>query len=43
MKRIIKQIDFLWKGDPETLTMMWIAILLSIVTLIELGVTIITK
>jgi hypothetical protein len=40
MKRIIEEIDFLWKGDPETLTIMWLAILLAIVSLIQLGITI---
>jgi hypothetical protein len=40
MKRIIEQIDFLWKGDPETLTIMWLAILLALVSLTQLWFTI---
>lgn len=33
MKKIIKEIDFLWKGDKYMLITMWMCILLAIYTL----------
>lgn len=40
MKKIIKEIDFLWKGDKYMLITMWMCILLVISVLTELGVNI---
>ena len=40
MKKIIEKIDFLWKGDPSMLIIMWLAIFLAVVSLIQLGITI---
>jgi hypothetical protein len=37
MKRIIEEIDFLWKGDSDMLTTMWLCILLALAVLTELG------
>jgi hypothetical protein len=30
MKKIIEEIDFLWKGDKNSLITMWLSILLAI-------------
>ena len=37
MKKIIEEIDFLWKGDRSMLITMWLSILLALAVLIELG------
>ena len=36
MRKIIDEIDFLWKGDISMLTTMWISILLASVIVIDL-------
>lgn len=41
MKKIIEKIDFLWIGDPGTLTIMYLAILLALLSLLQLVMTII--
>jgi len=41
MKKIIDQIDFLWKGDKESLEIMWLSIILAIASIVQLGATII--
>lgn len=40
MKRLIEKIDFLWKGHPDDLILMYLAISLAIVSLAELGLNI---
>ena len=35
--KIIKEIDFLWKGDKDMLITMWMCILLALGVLTELG------
>ena len=37
MKKIIEEIDFLWKGDRSMLITMWLCILLALAVLTELG------
>jgi hypothetical protein len=37
MKKIIEEIDFLWKGDRNMLITMWLSILLALAVLTELG------
>ena len=37
MKKIIEEIDFLWKGDKDMLITMWMCILLALGVLTELG------
>lgn len=39
MKKIIEEIDFLWKGDRSMLITMWLCILLALAVLTELGLT----
>jgi hypothetical protein len=38
MKKIIDEIDFLWKGDISMLTTMWLSILLATGLVIDLFV-----
>lgn len=38
--RFIEKIDFLWKGDADSLITMWLAILLALSCLLELGLNI---
>jgi hypothetical protein len=40
MKKIIEKIDFLWKGDRDMLITMWMAIILAVLCLTELGLNI---
>ena len=40
MKKIIEEIDFLWKGDKDMLITMWMCILLALGVLTELGINI---
>ena len=39
MKKIIDKIDFLWSGDINMLTTMWLSILLAAVLVIDLFTT----
>lgn len=38
MRKIIDELDFLWKGDIVMLTSMWLTILLAFVLIIDLFV-----
>jgi hypothetical protein len=35
MKKLIEKIDFLWKGDKESLTTMWLCIILALVCIAD--------
>ena len=37
MKKIIEEIDFLWKGDKDMLITMWMCVLLALGVLTEIG------
>ena len=35
MKKLIEKIDFLWKGDRDSLETMWLCIVLAIVCVVD--------
>lgn len=37
MKKLINRIDFLWKGDTDSLVAIWLAIFLAAAVLIDLS------